>query len=224
MVQSSAAAVSPYAACSRLSDSSSAIMQILHCAIQTAKAAVPAGDAVAGGASGDAATAVDAQVQHVAFRSLQHQYAIEPRDLPSHCNPSPLAPDCGPAHMQRPAWHLQLGSFNRRRARAQTMPSELAAGSRHTCLAPSHQVQRLATRQRVVAGRAERVGAALSGGGIGGDVMPDAWEVAYEDALDLARTAAVQETLANQAASRHAYLQVRHQQASLSSITGRVDQ
>ncbi len=32
--------------------------------------------------------------------------------------------------------------------------------------------------------------------------------MAYEDALDLARTAAVQETLANQAASRHAYLQV----------------
>jgi len=38
-------------------------------------------------------------------------------------------------------------------------------------------VQRLATRQRVVAGRAERVGAALAGGGLGGGAMPDAWEV-----------------------------------------------
>ena len=71
------------------------------------------------------------------------------------------------------------------------------------------QVQRLAARQRVVAGRAERVGAALAGAGLGGAAaLPDAWELAYEDALDLARTAAVQETLSNQAASRSAYLQV----------------
>ena len=68
------------------------------------------------------------------------------------------------------------------------------------------QIERLAARQRVVAGRAEKVGSALAERGEG--ELPEPWELAHQDALELARTAAVEETLGNHAASRDAYAQV----------------
>ena len=42
-----------------------------------------------------------------------------------------------------------------------------------------------------------------------GATLPEPWELAHQDALDLARTAAVEESLGNHAASRDAYAQVR---------------